>query len=326
MVHSHKRKNSEEGRKQKHSHKYEFNYHTMSDVLKKIYVQFVGWVLSIFNLCKTKCVDTCKDVYDKQVDNWTNMKHDDTSESIKNKSTEESCVRFALFDVVESENGLEIKTVSKKCAYKRYCAIWFDLIKSAGFSNVVTGSCFVILYPFITLYLMSFAPLIIWHLIWYQISWWFYTLGLSIILLIVTVPIYLLCFIVSVMFTCTTWVPIIAAVFGIGGLGPTCYNGGRYGCPFIPTQFYWFKCITYFCCVPLSKLLCLKVCNDKCSHNDYDDYYNHKCDSSDCDCDSCDDPCDPKITTTDATTTQISTTDATTTQAPTTQAPTTTQR
>jgi hypothetical protein len=273
----------------------------MHEIFQKLYLQVISWILSLFGVCKSACLRACDNAMTSNMGGnlmtWAQNLHKsdcDQTSSSDDDSSKDRCIKFAFFDLVETECGLSIKTLPYRCGFKRYSDIWFDLIQSYGFKNYILGSVSLLLYPFISMYILTWMPWIFWSLVWFQISWWFYSLGLSIALLIVTIPLYLLCIIVSVMVVCSTWIPIIGAILGIGGIGPAHCKGGMGGCPFMPAQIYWNDLFSYICCTPLLKLYNLKVCK-----NDADCDY-------DCDCeDCCDDPCPPtEPTTTEPTTTQ----------------------
>ena len=284
-------------RKTKRSH-HNNAAHSVYDVFQNLFLQIMGWILSLFGVCKSACInayqnaplDKIRDNIGKHVESWTQQRSKCPVSDQKSsyQKSEKRCIKFAFFDVVETKRGLNVKTLSYHCAVKRYCDIWFDLVRCYGFENETTGIFYLIMYPFVSLYILTWMPWIFWSLVWYQISWWFYSLGLSLCLLFLTIPLYLLCIVVGSMVMCSTWIPIIGAILGIGGIGPVYSTGGMFGCPHMPSQIHWTQILTYINCVPLLKLCSMNVCkNDSdCDDCEYD-----------CDCDDCCDKCDPPTTT-----------------------------
>ena len=302
MAHRDSRKRKTAKPKKKHT------THSVYDIIHKLYLQVMQWILSIFGICQSACLKVGENIAESNItehlknmaDRFQTGPHDSTSSSTSTSTTShnDKCIKFAFFDVVDTETGTSVKLLPYTCGIKRYWDIWFDLSRCYGFKNPILGLTCLILYPFISMYVLAWLPWIFWSMIWYQISWWFYTLCLSLVLLAVTIPLYMLCLIVGVMVICSTWIPILGAMLGIGGLGPAYCRGGLGGCPFMPVQIYWADMCSYICCPPLLSLWKMKVCK-----NDADCDYDN-CDDYDCDC------CKKPTTTTPPTTEPPTTTEA----------------
>lgn len=135
-------------------------------------------------------------------------------------------IRSAFIKVMRDERGDLKSTVRPLSKFiSMYCRNWINLNKKTGISNVFAGSAVLIIYLCVTAYTAFWLPIIIYRLIMYQISLWYYTLLISLLFLPVTLEIYILGTIATLSVLIRTWTPIIGAMFGIEGFNNVTIKG-----------------------------------------------------------------------------------------------------
>lgn len=218
------------------SHKKRGNAVDWTMILKDIFFRLQEIVKILYYFCMRhvmSLMDSCTSTYAERV--------------MHKKPRRSDKIRFAMFDVkYDSDDRLRMTMCPWSVVGRRYCDGWIELLDNYNFPNTAIGLGCLTCYPAVSLYLLTCTPILFWTPISYQISWSFWTLGLSLASMIVTIPLSLLAITTCIMCIMSSWIPIIGAMLGISGLGYMETNSNS-SCPFYSGKFGIGGMSSYFC-------------------------------------------------------------------------------
>ena len=114
MVHRESRKK----RSKKTSHRYQPSLYELCQIL---YKQITKWLLYLSNICKNVYSQAYDHAVSSQISEnwkgWTKNLHYECATQLP--IVKDDCVRFAFFNVVKTEHGMKIKTLSYEHTVKR---------------------------------------------------------------------------------------------------------------------------------------------------------------------------------------------------------------